>query len=102
MLHQDAIVDNLSALRKRQEVFASQFNLTLDEYIRIMRVSTTEEAVVIIELMKVKKHRASYRSRAHSQVRQWLDLGLQGKPLTQTQYNYLLPTWRITWQFPTH
>ncbi len=98
----DTTVLQLTPLQARQQTFAQQFNLTLDEYIRIMRVSTTEEAVAILELMRVKKHRASYRSKAHSQVRRWLDQYGTGKPLTSTQYSYLMPTWKITWVFPTN
>lgn len=102
MLHHDTDVVELTDLQRRQQVFAQLFNLTLDEYIRIMRVSTTEEAVVIMELMKVKKHRASYRSKCHNQVREWLARRGTGKPLSPTQYVYLKPTWKITWRFPTN
>lgn len=92
----------LTEFQQRQHKFAARFNLSLDEYLRIMRVSTTEEAVVILELLKVRKHRSSYRSKAHEQVRRWLDLNLSGKPLHPTQYVLIAPTWPILWAFPTH
>jgi hypothetical protein len=92
----------LEQFQLRQTAFAARFNLSYDEYKRIMCVSTTDEAVVILELMKVKKHRASYRSKMHQQVREWLDSNSQSKPLTSVQYVYLAPTWPITWHFPTY
>jgi hypothetical protein len=65
-----------------------------------MRASTTEEAIVILELTKVRKHRSLHRSKAHDQVRRWLDLNLLDKPLHPSQYIFFRPKWPITWQFP--
>lgn len=85
---------------QRQAEFAARFNLSLDEYLRIVHACTTSEVIVILELFKTRSHRSASRRYAHDQVKRWLLLNMQGKPLLESQFRALTPKWPITYQLP--
>jgi hypothetical protein len=89
-----------STIRVQQEQFARRFNLTLEEYLQVVRNCTYSEVVVVLELMKALKPRSSYRQLRQLQVRRWLDNHLSGKPLTEQQFKDLKPGHPITWHLP--
>jgi hypothetical protein len=87
-------------LIQRQAEFAARFNLSVDEYLRIVRACNTTEVIVILELFKVKNHRSPNRKFAHEQVKRWLVLNLPGKPLRDSQFKSLIPKWPVTYELP--
>lgn len=92
---------NLQSLRERQADFSKKFNLSLEQYLKIMRACTAEEAVTVFELLKAKRHSSHYRSRMEMQVRRWIDNGVTSKPLSLDQFKNLKPQWPVHWRFPT-
>jgi hypothetical protein len=89
-------------LVQRQAEFAVRFNLSLDEYQRIVRACNTQEIIAILELFKVRSHRSPARRFAHEQVKRWLMLNLPGKPLRDSQFRALIPKWPVLYQLPTN
>jgi len=89
-----------ASIRERQEEFARHFNLSLEEYLQIVRTCTYQEVVVVLELMKAKKPKSSYRQYCQLQLRRWLANKLPGKPLTKPQFLALVPQHPITWELP--
>lgn len=87
-------------LQIRQTEFAARFNLTLEEYLLIVRSCTTAEAVTVLELMKSKDPKSAYRKRLQETIRRWLHRGLVGKPLLPAQFKELYPKYRIDWELP--
>jgi hypothetical protein len=93
---------SLRALRERQAEFAARFGLSLDQYLRVMRSCTTDEAITVFEVLKAKHHQSAYRASMESRIRSWIDTGIAGKPLTPEQFKQLRPTWPVRWKFPTY
>lgn len=93
-------MEQQSVLEIRQQEFASRFNLTLDEYLTIVRSCTMDQVIVVLELMRAKHHKTSFRKHAAQQIRRWLANRMIGTPLTQSQFQALKPTWPITWELP--
>jgi hypothetical protein len=91
---------SLDSLRVRQAEFAKRFNLSLEQYLKIMRACTADEAVTVFELLKAKRHSSHYRARMELQVRRWIDNGVSSKPLTVEQFKLLKPQWPVHWRFP--
>ncbi len=87
--------------RVRQAEFAKAFNLTLEEFSRIVQSCSLIEITVILELMRVTKHRSSLRAGAHAKVRRWLDEELPGPPLMPTMVKALTPKYPVRWVLPT-
>lgn len=96
------IVDVQQSLRERQAEFAKRYDLSLDQYLRVMRSCTTDEAITVFEILKSKHHQSEYRASMASRIRRWIDDGIAGKPLTPEQFKQLKPTWPIRWRFPTY
>jgi hypothetical protein len=88
-------------LRVRQAQFAARFNLSLTEYLQIVRTLPMADVVTVLELMKTAKHRTSARQYAHDQVRRWLDMHIPCMPLSRLELKRLAPTWPIRWVLPT-
>lgn len=86
---------------QRQADFAARFNLSLDEYQRIVRSCDTAEVIVVLELFKARSHRSPARKFAHEQVKRWLLLNLPGKPLRDSQFRALAPKWPVNYELPT-
>lgn len=84
----------------RQAEFALKFNLTLEQYLQVVQSCTMSEVIVVLELMKAKNPKSSYRKRLQSQVRRWLDNRLYSKPLMPSQFKELTPNYSITWELP--
>lgn len=80
--------------------FAASFNLTADEYLKIVKACTSFESVVVLELMKSKNPRAGYRRRMQEKVKRWLDGFPTAKPLTELEVKQLAPRWPVQWKFP--
>lgn len=85
----------------RQAEFAARFNLSLDDYLRIVRSCNMQEIIIILELFKARSHRSSARKFAHEQVKRWLLLNLPGKPLRESQFKALTPKWPVNYELPT-
>lgn len=90
------------SLRVRQAEFAKTFNLSLDQYLRVMRSCTTDEAITVFEILKAKRHHSEYRATMESRIRSWIDSGITAKPLTPEQFKQLRPTWPTRIKFPTY
>lgn len=88
-------------LVQRQAEFAVRFNLSLDEYQRIVRACNTTEVIAVLELFKAKSHRSPARKFAYEQVKRWLLLNLPGKPLREAQFKALAPKWPVFYELPT-
>jgi hypothetical protein len=96
------IVDVQQSLRERQAEFARCYDLSLDQYLKIMRSCSTDEAITVFEVLKSKHHHSGYRASMASRIRRWTEDGLTGKPLSPEQFKHLKPTWPIRWKFPTY
>jgi hypothetical protein len=97
-----AVENSQHELRVRQAKFAAQFNLSLDQYLRIMRSCTTDEAITVFEILKAKRHHSEYRASVERRIRDWTVNGLTAKPLTPEQFKQLRPTWPTRIKFPTY
>ena len=69
-----AVDSRVAGLRARQQEFAARFDLTLDQYLKIVKTCNTVEAITVLELLKAHKHRSLYRERRAIKVRLWLCL----------------------------
>jgi len=71
----------LAGLRARQQEFAARFDLTLDQYLKIVKSCNSVEAITVLELLKATKFRSAYRESCAAKVRKWLEASLGSKPL---------------------
>jgi hypothetical protein len=94
-------VSGESGLRSRQAEFAKAFNLTFDEFSRIVRSCSLVEITVVLEVLRVKNHRSSFRANAHARIRRWLDEKLPGPPLMPSVVQALTPVYPVRWVLPT-
>ena len=86
---------------QRQAEFAARFNLSLGDYLRIVKVCNTQEVIIILELFKARSHRSPSRRFAHEKVKRWLLLNLPGKPLRESEFKALIPKWPVSYELPT-
>jgi len=96
-----ATAEDIETLRSRQAEFAKAFNLTAAEFSRIVQSCSLIEITVVLELMRVKKHRSGFRANAHARIRRWLDENLPGPPLMPTAVKALTPKYPVSWKLPT-
>lgn len=110
MLLQDAVADfipsdvdpRISSLRCRQAEFAARFGLDLDQYLKIVRVCNTAEAITVLELLRTQKFRSVYREKCAVKLRNWIeDIRPVGKPLAPWEFIRCTPSWRIPYSLPT-
>jgi hypothetical protein len=88
-------------LRQSQTEFARQFNLTLEQYLKIVRSCTTPEVIILLELMKAKNPKHAFRRYCQQKVRRWLDVpNIIGRPLADHELKSLIPKYPITWSLP--
>ncbi len=88
-------------LRKSRTEFASGFNLTLEEYLKLAQVHNSTELVIVLELMKSKKPRTGFRAFCQYKVRRWLDENKIGRPLSDTHIKQLQPRYPLNWSLPS-
>jgi hypothetical protein len=91
----------LTGLRTRQQAFAAHFDLSLDQYLKIVKSCNSVEAITVLELLKAAKFRSAYRESCAAKVRKWLTLDSVAKPLAPWEFARCAPTWRVTYSLPT-
>lgn len=93
-------MDMRLSLEERQKDFAARFNLTLQEYHHLVHSCNMDEVVIVLELMKAKNPKSSYRKFMQERVRRWLTEERPGKPLTPSEMKMLTPSYAIRWSLP--
>jgi len=96
-----AAVVTVDVLRTRQAAFAVKFDLSLDQYLKIVRACDSTEAITVLELLRASKFRSVYREQSAMKIRKWVDdSNSVGKPLNVWEFKRCAPTWRITYALP--
>ena len=96
-----AAVTTIDVLRSRQAAFAVKFDLSLDQYLKIVRACDSTEAITVLELLRASKFRSVYREQSAMKIRRWVDdSNSVGKPLNVWEFKRCAPTWRITYALP--
>jgi len=96
-----AAVTTIDILRTRQAAFAVKFDLSLDQYLKIVRACDSTEAITVLELLRASKFRSVYREQSAMKIRRWVDdSNSVGKPLNVWEFKRCAPTWRITYALP--
>lgn len=96
-----AVTPRLTGFRERQQEFATRFDLTLDQYLKIVKSCNSAEAITVLELLKAEKFRSVYRANCATKVRTWLHESVGSKPLSPWEFSRCSPTWRIRYSLPT-
>jgi hypothetical protein len=95
-------VDIVSVLRERQALFAAQVDLTLEQYLKIVRACNTDEAITVLELLRVSTFKSQSRAHCARKVREWVgNESAIGKPLNIWEFERCRPTWKIRYSLPT-
>ena len=90
-----------SDLRASRTEFARGFNLTLEEYLLIVRACTAPEVTVILELMRERNPASAFRRLSQIRVRSWLSREHSiGKPLSDSDLRALIPDHPLNWSLP--
>lgn len=87
-------------LKTKQTEFAQQYSLTYEQLHKLMHDLRTPELMIVLDLLKAKKYKSSFRQSCANLVRKWLDGRLLGFPLTKNQLDALKPTWPIRIEIP--
>ena len=96
-----AAVVTIDVLRSRQAAFAVKFDLSLDQYLKIVRTCDSTEVITVLELLRATKFRSAYREQCALKIRKWLDDSNSiGKPLNVWEFKRCAPTWRISYAIP--
>lgn len=93
-------MDMQLSLEHRQAEFASHFSLSLDDYLYLVRKLPMTELTTVLELLKARNSKSSYRKYMQARVRRWIDERLPGPPLTPSEFKMLTPQHPIKWQLP--
>jgi len=81
--------------------FCASMSLTVTQWQILTKACTTEELVIVHELLKVKRHRSGKRAKRATQIRDWLaDEQRRLKPLTWYQFQECKPRWPVHVIFP--
>jgi len=98
----NATID-VDALRVRQAKFGARFNLSLDQYLKIVKACNTDEALTVLELLRVVTFKSISRAQCARKVREWIDdCSAIGKPLNVWEFERCRPTWKISYSLPTN
>lgn len=90
------------ALIDLQERFAQTvIGITFAQYKRLTAILRTEELITVLELLRCRRHRSSYRERQSQRIRVWLDNPRSvGRPLDAEAIIRCTPRWPITFSIP--
>jgi hypothetical protein len=95
-------VDVVGVLRERQALFAARFRLTLEQYLKIVRSCNTDEAITVLELLRVSTFKSQSRAQCARKIREWVDdESTIGKPLNIWEFERCRPTWKVSYSLPT-
>lgn len=89
-----------NGLTERQAAFAAAFNLTYEQYMQIVKSCNTTEVIAVLELVKQKKHRSSFRQAMAQKLNRWFSLGVVSKPFSPKEFMALTPSWPVQWKLP--
>jgi adenosylmethionine-8-amino-7-oxononanoate aminotransferase len=91
----------MPTLAERQAQFAAAFNLSYEQYLQVVKSCNITEVIAILELVKQKNHKSTFRRVMADRLHRWFTLGVETKPFSEREFKALMPTWPVKWKLPT-